>query len=818
VRRLLSSVGGVAGGLLLALAAASVSAQTPYNAETTYRKLVRDYPFIRIASLEAPAPVQVRKDLVYAQRGELALGLDLYSPGPAGKPAPLVLLVHGGGWGSGDRTEMAPLAARLAARGYAAATVSYRLSGQARYPAAIDDVKEALRWLRTHAGSFGVDPARVAIAGGSAGGQIAALVGMTSLDAVRAVVNIDGLSDFTSAEALRHEDDPAKKPSAAGAWFGGRYADKSALWRDASPITHAGKGSPPTLFIVSGVPRFSVGREAMIDKLARHGVVTDTVALPGTPHSFWLFDPWLAPTVDAMSGFLERVLGPMPARAPWSPDLGDGRYRNPILHADYSDPDVIRVGDTYYMVSSSFANAPGLPLLVSQDMVNWELKGHALPRLVPDSQFAAPQHGKGVWAPSLRHHDGRFWIFYPDPDQGVYVTTATSFAGPWTTPHLLLPGKGIIDPAPLWDDDGKAYLIHAWAKSRAGINNVLTLRRMAPDGRSLLDQEGQIVIDGNALPGYRTLEGPKLYKHAGWYYVFAPAGGVEHGWQSVFRSRRIEGPYEVRIVMAQGDTDINGPHQGAWVRTPQGSDWFFHFQDRRAYGRVVHLQPMRWQDGWPLIGAPSATPGVGQPVREHAKPVTGSFPVRVPATGNEFDAPVLGPQWQWAANPRPGWYALDARRDHLRLFAQPEAPVRSLASVLTQKFPAPAFTVTLAADLHATRDGDAVGLGVMGLSSSWFGMRRVDGQARMVSVRCGADGTCTQELGETLPQGAAHLRMQVTHGAMVAFSYSADGLRYTRLGLPFEAAMGRWVGAQVGMFATGAPGAWADIDYVRITP
>ena len=793
-------------------------AQTPYTAETTYRKLERDYPFIRIASAEAPAPVRVRKDLVYARRGEQALALDLYLPAPDAKPAPLVLLVHGGGWSSGERTNMAPLAARLAARGYAAATVSYRLSGQARYPAAIDDVKAALDWLRAQGPGLGLDPARVAIAGGSAGGQIAALVGMTRPRDVRAIVNIDGLSDFTSEDARRHEDDPAKKPSAAGAWFGGRYADNPALWREASPLTHAGKDSPPVQFIISSVPRFSVGREALATRLGEYGIATDTVALAGAPHSFWLFDPWLAPTVDAMDRFLGRILGQPAARAPWSPDLGDGRYRNPILHADYSDPDAIRVGDRYYMVSSSFANAPGLPLLTSSDMINWELIGHAVPQLVPAATFATPQHGKGVWAPSLRHHDGRFWIFYPDPDHGVYVTTATDFRGSWSVPHLLLPGKGIIDPAPLWDDDGKAWLIHAWAKSRAGFNNVLTLRRMAPDGRSLLDREGQVVIDGNRLPGYRTLEGPKLYKRNGWYYVFAPAGGVEHGWQSVFRARRIKGPYEDRIVMEQGATGINGPHQGAWVTTAQGSDWFFHFQDRRAYGRVVHLQPLRWIDDWPLIGEQSAKPGVGQPVLEHAKPVPGDFARREPLVGDEFDGPAPGPQWQWAANPQPGWHALDARAGHLRLFAQPEMPVRSLRSVLTQKFPGPVFGVTAQVELRAQRDGDQVGLGVMGLASDWFGVRRVDGQPRIVSVRCKQDGACAETLGARLPGYAAMLRMHVTHGARVAFSYSTDGTSFTMVGEPFDTAMGRRVGAQVGLFATGAQGAWADVDYVRITP
>ena len=799
--------------LLMALPVAS--AQT-YDAESTYRKLAADYPYIRIASSAAPAPVQVRKELVYGRRGEHILGLDLYLPAPAGKPAPLVVLVHGGGWRSGDRAGMAPLAARLAARGYAAATVSYRLSGQARYPAAIDDVKEAVHWLRANAASLGLDPAQVTLAGGSAGGQIAALAGMTSSGAVHAVVNIDGLSDFTSAEALRHEDDPAKNPSAAGAWLGGRYAEKRRLWQEASPINHVGKDSPPVLFIVSGVPRFSVGREAMSAKLKQHGVSAETVALSDTPHSFWMFDPWVTPTVNAMTDFLGRVLGALPTRAPWSPDLGNGRYRNPILHADYSDPDVIRVGDTYYMVASSFANTPGLPLLVSKDMVNWELKGHALPQLSPGAVFAKPQHGKGVWAPCLRYHGGRFWIFYPDPDHGVFVTTAASFDGPWSAPHLLLPGKGIIDPTPLWDDDGRAWLMHAWAKSRVGINNVLTLRHMAPDGHSLLDTEGKVVIDGNRLPAYRTLEGPKLYKANGWYYVFAPAGGVEHGWQSVFRSRAIEGPYEDRIVLAQGATAINGPHQGAWVTTPEGSDWFFHFQDKRAYGRLVHLQPMRWQDGWPLIGEPSAAPGVGQPVLEHAKPVPGVFARREPVVGGEFDGQALGPQWQWAANWRPDWYALQDGK--LRLMAQANAPLRELASVLTHKFVAPTFSATASMALKADHDGDQAGFGIAGLASSWFGLRRVNGAARIVSVRCGEGGPCVEELGATLPRLDARLRIDVTEGAMVAFSYSIDGQRHVPVGAPFEARMGRWVGAQLALFASGAPGAYAEIDYVRITP
>jgi beta-xylosidase len=685
---------------------------------------------------------------------------------------------------------------------------------------------------------YGLDDKRIAIAGGSAGGQIAALVGMANggdaSSAVQAAVNIDGLSDFTSEEARKHEDDPAKNPSAAGAWLGGRYADQEARWREASPLTHAGASSAPIMFITSGQPRFSVGREALTGRLAQFKIPAEHVNLPGTPHSFWLFDPWLAPTVDAMQAFLERTLGaPQITRVPWSPDLGDGRYRNPVLHADYSDPDVIRVGKRYYMTSSSFTNVPGLPLLESVDMVNWRLVGHALPRLVPEEAFRTPQHGKGVWAPCLRYHDGKFWIFYPDPDFGIYVITAKNFAGPWSKPRLLMAGKGLIDPTPLWDDDGKAWLLHGWAKSRAGFNNVLSLRPMAPDGSRMLDDVSRVVIDGNTLPGYKTLEGPKFYKRNGWYYVFAPAGGVETGWQSVFRSRNIDGPYEARVVMEQGASATNGPHQGAWVTAADGSDWFYHFQDKRAYGRVVHLQPMRWQeDDWPIIGEPSAKPGVGQPVIEYAKPMGGGAPAAArpawPAVGDEFGGKQLAPQWQWVANPAPGWYSLTARPGHLRLNAQPVAtapvaPLRSMPAVLTQKPPAPVFTATAKLDLHAEADGDAAGLAMYGQNYAWLGLRREQGEVRVVYVRCEAgNDKCKQETAAALPLPQAgqpvHLRMAVGASGQTSFSFSGDGVDFRPVGTPFTAAMGRWVGAQIALFATGASGAYADVDYLRITP
>lgn len=516
-----------------------------------------------------------------------------------------------------------------------------------------------------------------------------------------------------------------------------------------------------------------------------------------------------------------------PAKAVWQPDLGDGFYKNAIIHADYSDPDAIRVGDMFYMTSSSFNSAPGLPLLQSKDMVNWELVGHALPQQVPLDVFAKPQHGKGVWAPCLRYHDNKFWIFYPDPDFGIYVMTAEKFTGPWSEPHLLLPGKGIIDPTPLWDDDGKAYLLHAWAKSRSGINNILTLREMSPDARKMLDDKGKVVIDGNKIANYKTLEGPKFYKHNGYYYVFAPAGGVETGWQSVFRSKAIEGPYEDKIVMEQGKSPTNGPHQGAWVRAQDGSDWFFHFQDKRAYGRIVHLQPMHWLNDWPVIGEDKNNTGTGEPVLQHKKPIAGRFAIKNPATSDEFSSPKLGYQWQWNANWKADWYSLTEHKNQLRLFAvnnesyQKTGSLWDTPSLLLQKLPAENFAVTTALDTTHLHAGDSAGLIMYGFDYQWLGVKATAAGQQLVLVRCEkAEANCKEQTlaSIALSQPKLSLRMNASAGGKTQFAYSLDAKTFTPVGDVFTASMGRWVGAQMGLFSVGESGkSFVDVDYFRVT-
>ncbi|MGI5229318.1 glycoside hydrolase family 43 protein [Actinoallomurus sp. CA-142502] len=511
---------------------------------------------------------------------------------------------------------------------------------------------------------------------------------------------------------------------------------------------------------------------------------------------------------------------------PWVADLGDGRYQNPVLNADWSDPDAVRVGSYFYLTASTFNRTPGLPILRSRDLVNWTIIGHALTELEPRDHFSVPQHGNGVWAPAIRHHDGRFWIVYPDPDYGIFVTTAVDPAGPWTKPYALKPGLGLIDPCPLWDSDGSAYLIHAWAKSRSGINNRLTLHRMSPDGKELLD-DGQVVVNGDEIPGYTTLEGPKLYKRDGWYWIFAPAGGVKPGWQSAFRSRDIFGPYENRIVLAQGDTPINGPHQGAWVTTPQGEDWFLHFQDRGAYGRVVHLQPMRWRDdGWPVMGDDDGS-GRGTPVLVHRKPAVGRpSKICAPAGSDEFTGHRLGEQWFWQANSDPSWGSPHGGR--LRLACPPSADtadLRLLPNVLGQRFPAESFVATTSLSLRATREDVRAGLVVLGDAYAWIGLRRVGSQL-VLQYRTAAksQGEVDAAASIPLPRGrdSVVLRVEVGPGAVCRFSADPDGRGLRPVGGTFTAAPSTWVGATLGLFGTAPSGPdqgdTAEVDWFRAGP
>jgi beta-xylosidase len=370
--------------------------------------------------------------------------------------------------------------------------------------------------------------------------------------------------------------------------------------------------------------------------------------------------------------------------------------------------------------------------------------------------------------------------------------------------------------------------VHAWARSRAGFANVLTLNRLSGDGLRILDA-GKVIIDGDKLPGYRTLEGPKFYKRNGEYWIFAPAGGVKPGWQSVFRSTTVGGPYADRIVLDQGSTDVNGPHQGAWVDTPSGEDWFFHFQDLDAYGRVVHLQPMKWrEDGWPVMGVDTDGDGKGEPVRTHRKPDTGpSAPIAVPPASDEFNGPRLGLQWQWQANPDRSWMSLAAAPGVLRLYARPAPDAAGLwmaPNLLLQKWPAPAFVVTAALTFTPLAEGDTAGLIVFGQDYAWLGLRKTPAGLRLVVAvaKDARSGKPEQDVATLEASGSTvYLRVVVGDGGTCRFSVSPDNRTFTSIGEEFVAKPGQWVGAKVGVFSVARPGferaGHADWDWFRVT-
>ena len=497
-------------------------------------------------------------------------------------------------------------------------------------------------------------------------------------------------------------------------------------------------------------------------------------------------------------------------------------YRNPILFADYSDPDVVRVGADYYLVASSFHFSPGIPILHSRDLVRWRILGHVLPRLpfAPHYDMPGPhtltdaiskpvggtRYAGGVWAPSIRHHAGRFYVYWATPDEGVFMATAVRPEGPWTAPVKVIDQPMLEDPCPFWDDDGTAWLVH----SRHGAGPLI-LHRMSADGTRVLDAGTTIVEDKVNLP---ILEGPKLYKRDGWYYILAPFGGVEKGAQVALRARDIRGPYEQRVVLRQGSTALEGPHQGGWIETPSGQGWFVHFNSTGAFGRIAYLEPVRWIDGWPLIGAPIPGATAGQPVDRHPVPDTVLASPAFRLQGSDtFAAATLGPQWEWNHNPDDRGWSLTARRGYLRLTAARADHLVTARNTLTQILQGPSSRITTRIDASGMRDGQRAGLSLFGVRPSWIGLVRTGTTTRITLADAGVETP-----GPVLAGRRIDLRADVTPDQHVAYSYSLDGRQFRRLGTPIALArFSWWKGSRPALFTFTRGTASGTIDIDRMT-
>ncbi len=563
----------------------------------------------------------------------------------------------------------------------------------------------------------------------------------------------------------------------------------------------------------------------------------------------------------------------------WNPNLPGGKYRNPVIDADYSDPDVCRVGNDYYMTASSFACFPGLQVLHSTDLVNWKIINAAILDdypVLPEYQgtdldwHRRIQHGNYVWAPSIRYHDGWFYIYCGDPDQGLFMTRTQDPRGQWEPITWVMKGRGLIDCCPLWDDDGKAYLSHGCAGSRAGVKSVLFVAPMSADGTRVTGPS-RIVYDGHE--NQPTIEGTKFYKRNGYYYIMSPAGGVKYGWQVELRSRSPYGPYEEYVGMAQGKTKINGPHQGAWVDTQNGEHWFLHFQDKHAYGRVVHLQPAQWRDDWLVIGNDADGDGCGDPVSVWKKPNLPSSGNFQPLEDDDFDTVDLGLQWQFEGPYSHYWYFCDANKSKLRLYGieQPEGfrNLSDLQNALLQKFPTENFTATAkirfmpnpASKTHVEEGGfiikgtdyaavRIVTTAVPDVSTSLPTTSKTEAKLQYVVCNKAFSGgkeniitevplpltqlpkPYTQKYAvDDIPQPRfatpdIYVRVTVRSTGVAndikshaRFEYSLDGKTFKSLGTPFEVKEGRWIGAKLGFYNTrpdkSNDGAFLDIDWIH---
>jgi beta-xylosidase len=481
-------------------------------------------------------------------------------------------------------------------------------------------------------------------------------------------------------------------------------------------------------------------------------------------------------------------------------DQGNGTFKNPLLYADYSDPDVIGVGSDYYMTASDFFYMPGYPILHSKDMVNWEIISHVYPRLDIGNEYQDPNfpwaYGRGGWAPSIRFHNNKFWVYFCTPDEGLYMSSADDPSGPWSALTEVKRISGWEDPAPFWDDDGTGYLVHASVG-----NGFLTLHKLSADGKTLLD-DGTIIVAEN-ITTRQYLEGPKLYKRNGYYYIFAPAGGVASGVQWAFRAHNIYGPYEEKIVLEEGTTSVNGPHQGAWVQTPGGEDWFYHFQQVGAVGRIVHLEPMSWANDWPVIGHDNNGNGIGEPVSSVIKPnVGGVFPITAPQSSDEFTSPTLGLEWQWNHDPHDDLWSLTERPGYLRLKAHNVQVSRLwyVWNMLTQKIMGPTNSAVVELDTSSMTAGQVAGLGMFSGPEAYVGVSKSASNKQFVMYYNNDwhSGTATTN-GATFLQNVIWLKATVANN-FTTFYTSTDGSTFTQLGTPFQMYFDNWKGMKYTLF------------------
>ena len=488
-------------------------------------------------------------------------------------------------------------------------------------------------------------------------------------------------------------------------------------------------------------------------------------------------------------------------------DLGNGRYKNPIIAADFPDPDVIRVGDTYYMVTTTMHHFPGATIVKSKDLVNWEYCAKPLAQLAATDRYNL-QNGQnayaaGMWACSMKYHNGKFYLLINGNDTGGWLLTATDPEGNWEQKPL---SRIYYDPGMLFDN-GKVYVA-------CGIGNIQICE---------LDEDFNYIQEKNVISGKDGLEGCHFYKIGDYYYIYATYGGWPSG-QAVFRSKNVFGPYEEKMLV---EKIINGKpntvHQGALFDTPAGEWWTIMQEDLGALGRMPNLQPVKWQDGWPIVAAN------GVPYATYNKPAVGaSYPRTGMPTNDNFRSYPIRPQWEWNHNPNNGAWSLFERPGWLRLKTSDKANVLTQArNMLTQRifaFEDRASAGTVRVDVSQLGEGDRAGICILQDPYGMIAAEKKNGQYRLVwqegGLKDGEPASKREVLAmDELQDGIIYLRATVNYKtSKTQFYYSTDNQTYYKLGrettLGFNLSI--FVGARFGIFCyatqDGSEG-FADFDW-----
>lgn len=485
-------------------------------------------------------------------------------------------------------------------------------------------------------------------------------------------------------------------------------------------------------------------------------------------------------------------------------DNGNGTYTNPLIPADFPDPDVIRVGDAYYMVTTTMFVFPGVTVLKSHDLVNWEYCANAVPRFDFSPCYTLDgcnRYGHGQWATSIKYHNGTFYLLFITLNEGGFLCTASNPEGPWNVRKLP---RGFYDPGLFFDDDGRIYVAHGYSK----ISITEVDENLSPISRDSLVYTGDI---------RNGLEGTHVYHINGYYYLYCTYGGLD-GIQVALRSKNIYGPYEQKVVIRDTTPGINfGIHQGALIQTQTGEWWTILFVDSGPFGRFPSLQPVTWTDEWPMVGVG------GKAVVTFRKPDVGkTYPINDLPASDEFNDKTLGMQWGWNHNPDSTLWSLSARHGYLRLTTgKVVSGLRDAVNTLTQRpfahyDPSVPTTATLKMDVSGMKDGDLAGLAVFQDPYACIAVKQEGKKQYLVMVNNGETIASVPVKGHTI-----YLQTVASNQTREAsFAYSYDNTKFTPLGnvLHMKFSLTIFTGNKFCLFnfATKKGGGYTDFDWFRM--